>query len=155
MPQITGAHHTSFTVADLDRSVAFFRDELGLELLVTREIREDYFDRIVGLNGARVKVAFFKIPGAAHHLELFQYLEPQGKSVSTRPCDVGSSHLALLIDDLQGWYDSHLECGATFVSKPVPILAGPNRGALALYVRDPNGVLIELFQLAPARAAGG
>ena len=37
MAGITGAHHTSFTVADLDRSLTFFRDVLGLEVLFTRD----------------------------------------------------------------------------------------------------------------------
>jgi hypothetical protein len=36
--------------------------------------------------------------------------------------------------------------GTTFVSAPVPITAGPNRGGSGLYLRDPNGILIELFQ---------
>jgi len=34
---ITGVHHTCITVSDLDRSVAFYRDVLGLELVMTEE----------------------------------------------------------------------------------------------------------------------
>src|SRR5262245_61454741 len=79
MPRITGVHHTSFTVADLERSLVFFRDLLGLEVLFTREVRDEYFGRIVGLPGAVVKAALLRLPGAGHHVELFQYLSPPGQ----------------------------------------------------------------------------
>ena len=150
MPGIVGAHHTSFTVGDLEKSLAFFRDQLGFAVVFTREVRDDYFGRIVGLPGAAVKAALLHIPGSHHHLELFQYLTPAGQPHQSRPCDPGSSHLALLVDDLAALHQKLRGSGATFVSEPVRIDAGPNTGALAAYVRDPNGVLIELFQL-PAR----
>src|SRR5262245_56250461 len=75
---ITGTHHTSCTVARLEASVEFFRDVLGCELLYVREIRDDYFGRIVGFPGCVVKAALFKLPGKTHHLELFEYVEPRG-----------------------------------------------------------------------------
>jgi len=96
-----------------------------------------------------VKAALLRIPGSNHHVELFQYLTPLGQPVTARPCDPGSSHLALLVDDLPGWHERLRSSGATFVSPPVQIDAGPNRGGYAAYLRDPNGILIELFQPPP------
>jgi catechol 2,3-dioxygenase-like lactoylglutathione lyase family enzyme len=144
---ITGVHHTSFTVADLDRSVVFFRGVLGLELLYQREIRDEYFGQIVGLPGCVVKVALFRLPGSGHHLELFQYLEPRGKPVQARPCDPGSCHLSFLVDDLPALHGELKAKGVAFVSAPVEIAAGPNRGGYGIYLRDPNGILLEFFQL--------
>src|SRR5207247_576532 len=92
---------TSFTVASLEQSLSFFRDLLGLELLFTREIRDDYFGRIVGLPGAVLKAALLRLPGG-HHVELFQYLSPTGQPYQPRPCDPGSTHLSLLVEDLPG-----------------------------------------------------
>lgn len=152
MSRILGAHHTSFTVANLDRSLAFFRDVLGLEMLFVREVRDDYFGRIVGLPGSVVKAALFRLPGASHHLELFEYLHPQGQPVRPRPCDPGSSHLSLLVDDLPALHQNLVTRGATFVSEPVLITAGPNRGGYGVYLQDPNGILIELFQPPPPAA---
>src|SRR5439155_24344611 len=102
MTTIQGAHHTSFTVANLDRSLAFFRDLLGLDVLFTREIGDAYFGKIVGLPGCRVKAALLRIPGSTHHLELFEYLTPSGQGCQPRPCDPGSCHLSFLVDDLPG-----------------------------------------------------
>ena len=145
MPAIVGAHHTSFTVANLERSLEFFRDRLGLEVVYTREVSDDYFGRIVGFPGCRVKAALLRIPGSGHHVEFFEYLTPAGQPHEPRPCDPGSSHLSLLADDLPGLYEQ-LRGSVDFISEPVRIEAGPNAGGYGVYLRDPNGVLIELFQ---------
>jgi catechol 2,3-dioxygenase-like lactoylglutathione lyase family enzyme len=149
MAGIMGAHHTSFTVADLDRSLAFFRDVLGLEVVFVRDVRADYFDQIVGLPGCEVRAALLRIPGAAHHVELFQYHRPEGRAHRPRPCDPGSAHLSLLVDDLPQFALQLRARGAEFVGDPVAITAGPNRGGYGMYLHDPNGVLVELFQPPP------
>jgi catechol 2,3-dioxygenase-like lactoylglutathione lyase family enzyme len=146
MTMIRGAHHTSFTVANLEQSLSFFRDLLGLEVLGTREIGDAYFGRIVGLPGCRVKAALLRIPGSEHHLELFEYLTPAGRKHEARPCDPGSSHLSFLVPDLPGLHE-RLRGQVNFLSEPVLIEAGPNRGGYGIYARDPNGILIEFFQL--------
>jgi catechol 2,3-dioxygenase-like lactoylglutathione lyase family enzyme len=148
MNHLTGIHHTSFTVADLDRSLAFFRDRLGLEVVYTREIRADYFASIVGLPGCVVKAAMLRLPGAQHQIELFQYLTPPTIAADhrLRPCDSGSHHLAFLVTDLAGLCQDLRSHGAELLSDPIVINSGPNAGGCAVYVRDPNGILIELFQ---------
>jgi catechol 2,3-dioxygenase-like lactoylglutathione lyase family enzyme len=155
MNHVTGIHHTSFTVADLDRSLAFFRDRLGFELLFVREIRADYFAAIVGLPGCAVKAALLRLPGAEHHVELFQYLTPPTLVADhrPRPCDAGSHHLALLVTDLAELCRELRSDGIDLVSDPVAITSGPNTGAQAVYLRDPNGILIELFQPRPRDAS--
>ena len=145
MAVIRGAHHTSFTVASLEKSLVFFRDLLGLEVLITRELGDAYFGRIVGLPGCRVKAALLRIPGSTHHLELFEYLSPAGNVCQLRPCDPGSSHLSFLVDDLPG-FCQRLRGQVDFASEPVLIDAGPNRGGYGVYARDPNGILVEFFQ---------
>jgi catechol 2,3-dioxygenase-like lactoylglutathione lyase family enzyme len=146
MAAIQGVHHTSFTIADLDRSVAFFRDILGLELLFIREVRDAYFGRIVGFPGCAVKAALLRVPGSNYHVELFQYLQPAGETYRPRPCDPGSCHLSFLVGDLPGLYRQLVSKGVNFASEPVLIEAGPNKGGYGVYLRDPNDILIEFFQ---------
>ncbi len=117
-----------------------------MELVYRRTIQTEYFAEIVGLPGCRVEVALFRIPGCQHHIELFQYLLPAGKKVETRPCDPGSTHLSLLVDDLPALYERLSATGVSFVSPPVLIASGPNQGGYGIYCRDPNGILLELFQ---------
>ena len=146
MPGIVGAHHTSFTVANLEQSLAFFRDRLGLTVVGQREIGDEYLGRIVGLPGCRVRAALLRVPESEHHVELFEYIAPKGQVHAPRPCDPGSCHLALLVADLPALYERLRAEGVAFVSPPVRIEAGPNAGGYGVYLRDPCGILIELFQ---------
>ena len=93
-----------------------------------------------------VKAALLRLPGSSHHVELFEYLDPPGKSYQPRPCDAGSAHLSLLVRDLPALYSELRAKGVSFVSEPVLITAGPNRGGYGVYLRDPNGILLELFK---------
>lgn len=151
--QIAGADHTSFTVSSLERSLAFYAGLLGCEVLWTREISNEYFRAIVGWPDCVVKAAQLRIPGTTHKLELFEYTQPRGEPADVRTNRPGSAHLALRVADLPAAYAELLAQGVTFRSEPVLIDAGVNRGGYAVYMLDPDGITIELFQ-PPAGAAG-
>jgi catechol 2,3-dioxygenase-like lactoylglutathione lyase family enzyme len=150
---ITGAHHTSYTVADIKRSLVFYRDLLGFDLIQERpEVTADYFRAIVGLPDCVVYAVLMKIPGTSHHLELFEYIHPRADALAMRPNAPGSSHIAYHVDDLNGLYHRLKDAGVdTFVSSPVYLDKGPNAGGWAVYLRDPDGIYIELFQPPPVK----
>jgi catechol 2,3-dioxygenase-like lactoylglutathione lyase family enzyme len=141
-------HHTGYTVGDLDRSLAFYRDLLGLEVLATQEKQGGYLAAVVGYPDAHVRMAHLRAPGGDHVVELFQYLAPDGERPGRlEPCNVGTSHLCFVVDDLHALYERLLAAGVdTFVCPPEPIDTGINRGGFALYLRDPDGIPVELFQ---------
>ena len=146
-------HHTGFTVSDLDRSVAFYRDLLGCEVLATQEKQGGYLAAIVGYPDAHVRMAHLRVPGSEHVIELFEYLAPAGGHADVEPRNVGASHLCFIVSDLPALYDSLLEHGvSSFVSPPIEVDTGINRGGLALYLRDPDGIMVELFQPPAARS---
>ena len=140
-------HHTGLTVSDLDRSVTFYRDLLGCEVLAQQEKEGGYLAAIVGYPDAHVRMAHLRVPGSEHVIELFEYLSPAGGRADVQPRNVGAPHLCFIVSDLRAVYDSLLEHGVTsFVSPPVEVDTGLNRGGLALYLRDPDGITVELFQ---------
>jgi catechol 2,3-dioxygenase-like lactoylglutathione lyase family enzyme len=144
---VSGLHHTCYTVSSLDRSLAFYRDALGCEVLATQEKEGGYLAAIVGYPDAHVRMAHLRVPGSDHVIELFQYLAPQGDHADVEPRNVGASHLCFLVDDLPAFYEQLRERGVTsFVSPPVEVDTGINTGGYALYVRDPDGIMVELFQ---------
>jgi len=147
-------HHTGYTVSDLDRSISFYRDLLGCEVVATQEKEGGYLAAIVGYPDAHVRMAHLRAPGGEHVIELFQYLSPAGGRADVEPRSVGASHLCFLVTDLPALYDSLLERGVTsFVSPPVEVDTGINRGGLGLYLRDPDGITVELFQPPPTPRA--
>jgi lactoylglutathione lyase len=145
-----GVLHTGFTVSDLDRSVAWYTEVLGLELVSRQRNDNSYTRTIVGMGDAVLDVAFFRLPDAespsTHMLELMQYLAPQGGKSSGDTSDVGVGHLALMVDDIHKSYSHMKQAGVTFQNPPVEIDEGANKGAWACYLLDPDGITIELVQ---------
>jgi len=144
--KITGADHTSYTVSNLERSLAFYVGVLGCEILWQREIANAYISQIVGLSGCSVKAAHLRIPGSEHHLELFEYVRPTGLRADVRTNNVGSSHISFLVDDLPAAYEELKAIGVQFRSSPVEITSGPHKGGWGIYLLDPDGITVELFQ---------
>ena len=144
---IINAHHTSFSVVDMRETLAFYCDLLGFEIVNERPaVTEAYFRAIVGFPDAVVHAVLLRIPGTDHLLELLEYKHPRGIAQDLRPNNPGSSHLAYIVDDLTAMYSTLQEKGVEFISGPVALDAGPNSGGWALYMKDPNGIVIELYQ---------
>lgn len=146
---VIGAHHTSLTVADTERSIRFYRDLMGFELLIDRpEVTLGYFRAIVGFPDAIVHNAILRIPGTTHLLELNGYKHPRGVTQDLAPNNPGSSHICYFVDDLKEMYERLKAAGVQFVSEPIYLDQGPNKGGWALYMLDPDGIPIELMQAA-------
>ena len=144
--KIIGVDHVSYTVSDLDRSLEFYVGLLGYEIIWRREITDPYFGRIVGFPDCIVKGAQLRIPRSQHRLELFQYVKPKGVRVDVPPNNTCSSHVCLRVEKLVSAYEEMKARGVQFLSPPVLIDAGPSTGGYALYMLDPDGIIIELFQ---------
>ena len=147
--KVSGVHHTSYTVSSIERSLEFYRDLLGCEIIWEREITDQYFRDIVAFPDSVVKAALLSIPGSDHILELFEYAHPRGQTVDMGTNNPGNSHISFIVDDLQAAYEELSAKGVHFKSPPVRIDVGANTGAWGAYVVDPDGITMELFQPAP------
>ena len=143
---MTTLAHTGFTVRDLDRALAFYRDVLGMEVVFEQEKRGGYLAEIVGYPDAHVRMAHLQFPGGGHRVELFEYLHPTPQGDPGEPRDVGITHVCLAVDDIGALFERVVAAGASPLSQPVPVDTGANAGGRGVYVRDPDGVLLELFQ---------
>ena len=150
-PGLLGVWHFSFTVGDLDRSIAFYRDLLGLELVHSQVQDNAYTRRLVGFPDAILRVAQLAVPGqpraiSTHDLELVEYVRPRGVRRDARICDPGTPHLALAVRDARAMYGRLVGAGVRFVSSPNAITAGVNEGGYACYFHDPDDIVLELLQ---------
>jgi len=146
---INSVNHTSFTISDVEQSIFFYRDLLGLELISLAERDPEFAEKVTGIPRAHLKTAYFRIPGG-HHLELIQYLSPRGMKLDTRTHNVGSAHLAYNVDDLPKLYAQLKDKGVPFKSPPLEVPTGPNKGNLTVYCTDPDGITLELIQVRKA-----
>ena len=117
--KILELNHVAIHVADVARSVEFFRLVLRLE-----QIERPAFD----------------FPGAWFRLGMYQELHLIGNRAEPVSSGARSNHFALRVDDIVAWEEHLKQVGADFrPRKPRP------DGAMQIFLRDPDGHFIELF----------
>ena len=151
---IRGAvQHTGLTVSNLERSVDLYVRILGCKLIMSQEKTGGYLAAIVGYPNASLKMAHLSDPAGHHVIELFEYMVPEMVKTELEPRRIGNAHLCFLVSDLNAIYNAIKNEGITFVSGPVDVDTGVNAGGVGLYLRDPDGITMELFQPAPGTNA--
>jgi len=136
-------NHMSFTVGDIERSVPFYRDLLGLSLVSLASRDRAFSERVTGIPGAELRIAYLQAPNAA--VELIQYLSPAGLKLDTRTCNIGSAHVCFVVDDFDLLVGRLRNASVHFAGQPTTVPAGPNLGRQVLYFEDPDGNTIEIF----------
>ncbi len=141
--------HTSFTVSSMERSLAFYRDLLGLKVIADQGGAGGYLATVTGFPNVDIRVVFLTLHGADHLLELIEYRSPVGTPADVRTCNPGSAHVCFATDDILADYERLSAAGVRFRSAPVPIVGGRHKGGQTVYLLDPDGITLELIQLPP------
>ncbi len=141
-------HHIGMTVRDIEQSIEFYEQALGMTLVGRRAcVDEEYVARQTGYPGVQLSVASFRVrPDSPNSLEIVQYLNSPGEPADTATNRPGSTHLCLVVDDLLAAYTDLKNKNVRFRSDPVEITAGPNRGGKVIYFYDPDDYVIEMFE---------
>jgi catechol 2,3-dioxygenase-like lactoylglutathione lyase family enzyme len=144
---VTGFFHHGVTVRDVERSLTFYRDLLGLELVTDRTTTDQYLSEIHGTHFTAVRMAFLRVPETEQMIELVSYEGVNQEFVHSFPWYPGSGHIGLVVGDLgQLALELAARGFAALSTSPVEISSGPNKGTLVLKLRDPDGYWIELVQ---------
>lgn len=148
---IHGVWHFSFTVSDLEASVAFYTGQLDFELIHTQVQANEYTRRLVGYPDAHLRIAQLAVPGrprglSTHDLELVEYVAPRGVRQDAEICNPGAAHMAIAVDDIHERYEKLTASGTRFFSPPNAITAGVNEGGYTCYFEDPDRIVLELVQ---------
>jgi catechol 2,3-dioxygenase-like lactoylglutathione lyase family enzyme len=145
--KVRGFNHTSFTVASLERAISFFRDLLGFELISRAPRGQALIEQMTSVPGA--EIAFLR--GPDHTLELVEYKAPADRAASrARLCDAGAAHIALDVDQVDAAVAAALAYEYRPVGEIIVIDAGPNRGRQVVYLKGPDGIVVEFIGDRPA-----
>ena len=143
--EVCGIGHTGVTVSDMEASIAFYRDTLGLSVSDPLHLSGPAVSRIVGLEGAELDVAYVRAPG--HVLELMCFIQPKGGVRTVQlPCDPGFFHICIKVRDLEYVMEAARSAGFEASAPVERFKDGPASGLKVVYVRDPDGVVIELME---------
>jgi catechol 2,3-dioxygenase-like lactoylglutathione lyase family enzyme len=143
---VSGVDHVGLTVVDLDRSIKFYTEVLECTIVFQQEKKGGYLAAIVGYPDAEVRMAHLQPAGTTTRIELFEYRQPPSSPRDLEPRNVGNAHICFIVTDLTALYQRLLAYNVTTLSPPIEVDTGVNQGGQSLYLRDPDGITLELFQ---------
>ena len=150
MGRISGMYHAGVTVSDMDRALRFYRDGLGLEIEFDVIIDGPYLPVVLDLDFSDIRAVYLRVDEGIF-IELLEYRGIERMPAAARPCDYGNGHMCLFVEGIDEIVDRLAGLGFRGRSDgPVDITQGPNAGARSIYLVDPDGYHVELFQRRPA-----
>jgi catechol 2,3-dioxygenase-like lactoylglutathione lyase family enzyme len=150
---IVGVGNFSHIVANLDKSLAFYRDALGME--TDGAIRPFQGDPAImkmgNTPGAQSRYIPLKAQGAALGVELIEYKDIDRKPAQPRFFDPGAANLIVRVRDFDGTLTRLKAAGGKVISAGgVPVTIG--NGLKVVFMQDPDGFVLELNGAPPAQA---
>ena len=141
---VRAVRHAGIVVRDAERSLAFYRDLLGLKVEVDQLERGDFIDSILGMPDVRVRTVKLSAAEGPTLLELLEFEDSEGATGDPGDLSrIGPTHSALTVDDLDGLYERLSAAGVRFVSAPQTSADGRARVA---FCADPDGAMLELVE---------
>ena len=134
MPQIKAINHVAVVVEDMEKSLAFWRDALGIKLHELRDVPAE-----------KSQVAFLPLAGAEVELVMpttddsgiAKYLAKRGQ---------GMHHLCLEVDDIEGMMAQLKEMDIRLINEE-PRTAADGKKYAFIHPESTGGVLVELYQI--------
>lgn len=134
MPKITRINHVAIAVDDMDQSLSFWRDALGMELHELRDVPAE-----------KSRVAFLPLDGA--EIELVQpTTEDSGLAKYLAKRGPGMHHVCLEVDDIEGMMAQLRQKGIRLINEEARTATDGKRYAF-IHPESTSGVLVELYQV--------
>jgi len=143
MKVVKGYRHTGIICKDLQKSLEFYKDYLGLEVIQDFWDDSDYMNEITGIKGANVHMIKLKADDGTV-IELLDYVTHPTDIIEQEIYNVGACHIAFQVYDITQAYRKLLENGVRFLSEPVLSSEGI---AKVCFCFDPNNTRIELVEM--------
>jgi catechol 2,3-dioxygenase-like lactoylglutathione lyase family enzyme len=151
---VNAVESVGFTVANMDRALAFYTGVLPFVKLADFEVSGRRYELLTGVFGARARVVRLRL--GDEQLELTEFLAPKGRAfpADLRANDRAFQHIAIVVRDLDRGYRHLRDHGVVHAS------TGPQRlpdwnpaagGIGAFYFRDPDGHFLEIIAFPPGK----
>jgi glyoxylase I family protein len=139
---ITRVNHTGISVSDMDRSLTFYKDLLGLEVIFDSDVPEnERLSNVVGMENARGRVVWLRAGDTM--IELWQWDNPVGRALAPdyNPADKGVTHFALQTDNVDELYRKVTDAG--YHANITPQNLGLHK---TTYIKGPDDEIIEILE---------
>ena len=142
--------HIGIVVSDLHKSIKIYTEFLGCKIVCKNtNLSGKYYDDLVGIKDVIMDIAILKTLDN-NRIELLEYKNFSGKKRNpVLSNDIGASHFAITIDDLDSIYESRNMYDVKFISKP---LFSPDNFVKVAYVKIMDENIVELVEVFDEKA---
>tara|TARA_B100001750_G_C14919699_1_gene308758 strand:+ start:38 stop:475 length:438 start_codon:yes stop_codon:yes gene_type:complete len=140
---IKDVRHMGIVVSDMEKSLKFYRDLLGLKVKSLVDEEGEFLDNMLAHENVKNKVAKLYAKNGNALVELIDS-KSYGNKKDRDFFTIGASHFALTVDDLNETYDYLIKNGVKFTAPPQQ---SPDGFAKVTFCEDPDGTLIELVEV--------
>ena len=141
---ISGVHHIGLSVSNMKRSFEWYALMFGLAPGDVTDGSGEALSNALQVPDAHLSFAMISL--GSTRIEFLEYRHPIGRVFDRTNGDVGSAHICLEVSDLDAAYRELTAKGAIFNSPPVTLDSGVHSGSKWAYLRDPDGIQLEIWQ---------
>lgn len=138
---IQAVHHAGFIVKDLDRSIDFYVNKLGMELKMRWIETAEQCDVGMGVPGSSLELA--QMVGYGVMLEVARFIDVPGIETPLSPRQIGVGHVSFTVKDLVSLIDQLEKQGVRMAS---PRMIVPELKITWVHALDPDGIRVEFMQ---------
>ena len=142
--------HIGITVSNIERSINFYKNILGLTLIGEAFMEGKETDALFAMNNCKVKIAYLNGSDniIAPPIELLQFVTPETIKDEAELNKISVSEICFRVDNIEKVYkhliDNNVEC----LSEPqeFDFTSYGFSKSKALYFKDPDGIILELME---------
>ncbi len=136
--------HIGFSVIDLEESISFYCDILGFKEIDRKEFSGEYLDNILAGKDVELDAVFLQAKDNSSTIELLDFKKPQNSYGDDVPFfQTGLNHFCVSVENIDSIYEKLLANNYKMNSPP---LLSPDKQVKICFVREPNGILVELIE---------
>ena len=143
MKMVKGYRHTGIICKDLEKSLEFYKDFLGLRVIQDFWDDSEYMNKITGIENANTHMIKLEADDGTV-VELLDYVTHPTELIEQEVYNVGACHIAFQVYDIEKAYVDLSKKGVKFISEPVLSSEGI---AKVCFCMDPNNTRIELVEM--------
>jgi catechol 2,3-dioxygenase-like lactoylglutathione lyase family enzyme len=140
---IKNIRHTGIVVIDLTKSMLFYTEKLGFEVSKRMNESGSFIDKILGINNLMVTTVKMELKNG-QMIELLDYTTHKKNFSEMFINDIGPTHLAFTVANLDEIYTNFSNDGIEFISNPE---VSPDGIVKVAFCKAPEGTYIELVEL--------
>ena len=141
-----GFGHVGLHVSDIERSIRFYRDVIGLDEVERRIRDEAYLGTLTGYRDLRMDTCLLVDETSGLMLEVLEVLSTTGTPAEPGTADPGTAHICFIVDDVDLIYRRAIDAGYEAVHEPITPTAGRWKGGRSVYLLDPDRIRGEIVQ---------